>query len=187
MKNRKTREQWLEEAVEVLRPVFKKAGDPLPKRVRVSVGWPGGRGPKRDTIGQCWPVETVDDKVAALFISPVLKDPVRVLDVLVHELVHATGKSGHRKEFSSLAAKVGLEKPWRATHASEELKKSLKSIAKALGKYDHGAISASSYTRQTTRLLKAQCQSCGYTVRVTRKWLDVGLPQCPDGDEMEEA
>ncbi len=29
-------------------------------------------------------------------------------------------------------------------------------------------------------MLKADCAACGYTVRVTRKWLDrVGAPCCP--------
>lgn len=32
---------------------------------------------------------------------------------------------------------------------------------------------------QSTRLLKAACSSCGYTVRVTKRWADKGLPPCP--------
>lgn len=32
---------------------------------------------------------------------------------------------------------------------------------------------------QTTRLKKAACTECGYTVRVTTKWLEVGPPHCP--------
>lgn len=33
--------------------------------------------------------------------------------------------------------------------------------------------------KQTTRLKKAECSQCGYTVRVTSKWLEVGPPGCP--------
>lgn len=33
--------------------------------------------------------------------------------------------------------------------------------------------------KQTARLLKAECAECGYTVRVTAKWLEVGPPHCP--------
>lgn len=33
--------------------------------------------------------------------------------------------------------------------------------------------------KQTTRLMKAECAECGYTVRVTSKWLEVGPPHCP--------
>lgn len=32
---------------------------------------------------------------------------------------------------------------------------------------------------QTGRMLKACCGECGYTVRVTAKWLEVGPPHCP--------
>jgi hypothetical protein len=32
----------------------------------------------------------------------------------------------------------------------------------------------------STRLLKAECEECGYTVRVTKKWLEAkGAPICP--------
>ena len=34
---------------------------------------------------------------------------------------------------------------------------------------------------------KAVCKECGYTLRATRKWLNIGLPTCPCGVEMEEA
>jgi hypothetical protein len=33
--------------------------------------------------------------------------------------------------------------------------------------------------KQSTRMLKAECPECGYTIRLTKKWADVGLPRCP--------
>ena len=33
--------------------------------------------------------------------------------------------------------------------------------------------------KQTTRMLKCECPACGYTVRTTRKWLDIAVPTCP--------
>jgi hypothetical protein len=37
-------------------------------------------------------------------------------------------------------------------------------------------------TPKTTRLRRLDCaDGCGYTVRLSRKWLDVGLPSCPCG------
>jgi hypothetical protein len=33
--------------------------------------------------------------------------------------------------------------------------------------------------KQGTRLMKSSCAECGYTVRVTQKWLDIGPPHCP--------
>jgi hypothetical protein len=38
--------------------------------------------------------------------------------------------------------------------------------------------------RQGTRLRKACCTSCGYTVRVTAKWLEIGPPHCPEHGAM---
>lgn len=38
--------------------------------------------------------------------------------------------------------------------------------------------------KQSTRMIKASCPECGYTVRVTRKWLDTaGAPICPACEE----
>lgn len=41
--------------------------------------------------------------------------------------------------------------------------------------------------KQSTRMLKVICPGCGYTVRTTQKWIDIGLPTCPCGEEMEVA
>lgn len=32
--------------------------------------------------------------------------------------------------------------------------------------------------KQGTRLLKAYCGKCGYTVRVAKTWLEIGTPLC---------
>lgn len=39
--------------------------------------------------------------------------------------------------------------------------------------------------KQQTRLLKVECEACHYTMRVTRSWLQIGVPVCPNpGCEM---
>lgn len=38
--------------------------------------------------------------------------------------------------------------------------------------------------KQGTRMLKAACEDCGYTVRVTAKWLEIGPPHCPQHGAM---
>ena len=43
--------------------------------------------------------------------------------------------------------------------------------------------SAVMYLERTT--VKIECPEDGYTVRTTSKWLDIGLPTCPCGTEME--
>ena len=37
--------------------------------------------------------------------------------------------------------------------------------------------------KQSTRMLKVLCPSCGYTLRTTARWLAVGFPTCPCGTE----
>jgi hypothetical protein len=194
-KNLNTREEWLEAAVEELRPLFKGAGYDIPK-VRVTCGWPSSKGlaRKKKAIGECWDAKATEDGVAQIFISPVLNNDTLVsekgvLEVLVHELVHAVVgcEAGHRKPFSNCADAVGLEKPWTATTATPELIARFESlVADKLGKYPHAAIVPIVREKtQSTRMIKAECADCGYTVRVTRKWIEVGNPHCPLHGEMD--
>lgn len=39
--------------------------------------------------------------------------------------------------------------------------------------------------KSSCRLRKVACSDCGYTARITRSWLEVGLPGCPCGGELE--
>lgn len=181
------REHWLQDAVEHLAPVFKqRTGLGLPD-VHVSVGWPSTRGlsAKRRTVGQCWPTQ---EHGAQIFISPLLDDAFDVLAVLVHELVHALHPySGHRGDFVASARSMGLVKPWTATSAGEDLEPVLTQLIGELGEFPHSKIEPGSpkLKPQTTRMRKIECPEDGYTVRTTSKWLDIGLPTCPCGTEME--
>jgi hypothetical protein len=186
-----TREEWLVEGVRALAPIFEEAGEALPA-VKVSVGWPGGRGRKNSVIGQCWSPTVAADEVSHVFISPVLADPARVLDVLAHELVHAINFAGddagcgHKGAFSRIAKAIGLEGKMTATVAGEGLKARLDEIVADLGDYPHGALVAAGEgadgpKKQGTRMLKVECaEGSGYVVRMTRKWIDeFGTPSCP--------
>lgn len=188
----KTREEWLVAAVEALRPLFAEADAELPP-VRVSVGFAGGSGRKNSTIGQCWSASSAEDGVAQVFISPVLGEADRVLDVLIHELVHAVDdcQSGHKGRFAKLAKAVGLEGKMTATAASEGLKAKLAPIVEKLGDYPHAVLLSGAGVetpkKQGTRMLKLECPADGYIVRTTAKWLELGLPSCPCGEEMVQA
>lgn len=187
-----TREAWLLNAANALRPLFEALGEEVPA-LRVSVGWPGGRGKKGSVIGQCWSKASSTDEVASLFISPVLIDPLTILATLAHEIVHAIDdcESGHRGRFTKIAKGLGLEGPMTATTAGAELTETLKEIAADLGEFPHAAMTGggtgSGPKKQGTRMLKVECPEDGYTVRTTAKWLAVGTPVCPCGTEMEAA
>lgn len=179
-----TREEWLVAATAALAPLFEELGETLPT-VRVSVGWPGGSGRKNSVIGQCWKTTASSDKVAQLFISPVLDDAARVLDVLAHELIHAIddNESGHKGRFAKIAKALGLTGKMTATVAGDELKAKLDAIAADLGAYPHAAIvpADSGVKKQSTRMMKVECsEGSGYKVRMTRQWLaEYGAPSCP--------
>ena len=180
-------------AVEELRPLFAGAGHAVPK-VRVACGFPSVKAlsPKKRAIGECWDASTSEDNVAQISISPLLSEasgPGGVLAVLVHELVHAVVgcKCGHRGDFIKVSKKVGLVAPWTATRANDTLEMQLADVAKKLGDYPHSPLHPLFKTvkRQSTRMQKAECGTCGYTVRLTQKWISVGPPHCPLHGAME--
>jgi len=180
------RESWLDAAVQNLRPIFLGHGYTIPE-LRVSVGWPssGGLGTKKRTVGQCWFGSTAADGKPQLFISPLLddvKDPGGVLATLVHEICHvAAGPDAkHGPQFVKVMKKLGLEGKPTSTVAGADLVARFATMAEALGPFPHSKIvpSPTDPKPQTTRMRKAQCD-CGYLIRLTQKWADVGVPSCP--------
>ncbi len=138
-----TREEWLHMAIEALRPEFEKIDFPLPEKIHVSVGF--GYGAKRESatiLGQCWARSVSEDGVNHIFISPEMNDAARVLDVLIHELVHAADdvKSGHKGDFAKAAKALGLTGKMTATVATPELAETLRELANGIGPYAHAAL-----------------------------------------------
>lgn len=183
-----TREQWLNAAVELMRPTFAAAGKPLPDALRVSLGFALG---SRKAIGQCWQPQASAEHVHNVFISPVLDEllaPQGVLSTLLHELCHAAlpPLMGHKGAFQHLAGRVGLVKPWTETTASAEcVENVLRPIATALGPFPHARLDPGQLERkkQSTRMVKCECEQCGYVARTSRKWIaKSGAPICPTGD-----
>jgi len=188
-----TREEWLMQSVEKVRPWFAAVGFVVPDNVRVSCGWPSksALAMKNRRIGECWTKEASKTKQFELFISPYLDGTTRVLDVLIHELVHATVglECGHKGEFKRCAVSMGLEGKMTATIAGKALQERLNALAKEIGAYPHGQLNRmhNGQKKQSTRMLKVLCPGCGYIVRTTQKWAEVGLPSCPCGEQMEAA
>lgn len=186
-----TREQWLLAAIERLRPSFQAVGHDIPA-CRVSVGFPKGKGGRNMAIGQYWPGTLASDSIPQIFISPIIGDGARALDILVHELVHACvgSAAGHGKAFKRLALSVGLTGKMTATVADKALSERLNAFLEpsALGPYPHAALNPKEKlagSQKGSRLLKAACVHCGYTIRITKKWaLEVGTPNCPQHEDM---
>jgi hypothetical protein len=177
------REDWLTAAVSELRPFFDAIGKPLPQNVRVTCGFPSNA-KRSGAIGECWADTASADKTFEVLISPVLDHPLQVFDVLVHELCHSTaGAMNHGVNFQKVAALMHLvpsaSKGWKATARADTFSPTFGAIIDSLGPYPHAALTMNTKKVQTTRMLKAVCPSCGYTVRLTSKWAALGLPSCP--------
>ena len=173
------RQQWLERAVEALRERFAGVGYTVPQKIRVSIGWPK-RAASCGAIGECWSTEASSDAHAELFVSPELTVSGRILDVLAHELTHATvgTAAGHQKPFKQCALKIGLQGPMRSTTGGPEFMTWAETLFKRIGLYPAGFLTDS--PKQGTRMRKCECSICGYTARVARKWLALaGPPICP--------
>ena len=165
-----TREAWLGAAAGELRRDFRDRGYDLPDKIRFALAFPStGRFGKR--IGECWTDKASSDGAVEIFIRVDQDDPVEVLAILVHELVHAAvgTDAKHGPIFKRCALAVGLKGPMRHTRASPALVSRLQEIVSQIGKLPHGALDISIRRKQSTRLLKAQCK-CGYTVRIARAW-----------------
>lgn len=184
-----TREEWLISFIDAMRPDFDAIGRPIPANVRATCGWPSksALSAKKRRIGEAWPTSCSADEAHEIFISPCLASLEEVGATLVHELVHtAVGcKHGHKTPFRRAALAIGLEGKMTSTHAGEALLARIREVGQQIGEYPHAKLDMSMVKKQSTRMLKIECPDCGYTCRTTAKWLEVGLPTCPCGADME--
>lgn len=174
-----TRESWLLAAVMLIEPIFKGKGHNVPVDCQVSCGFPSTG--SKSHIGQCWSRNSSIHEKNQIFISPALSDPIKVLDTLVHELVHAVDdcRNKHGKEFRRIALSVGLEGKMRSASAGKELIKVLEELAVQLGQYPHAGLKIThSYVIRPPRP-RARCEDCGFEVPMYKKFLSFGPPLCP--------
>ncbi len=177
MANFNEREPWLAAAAVALQhQVFPRAGiEPAQweqRRYRVACGFPiGYRGSRsgKITLGQAFDPSISGDGTFEVFINPILDRPLDVLAVLAHELAHVWSgiQCGHRGEFARVARGIDLVGPLTSTAAGAWLSNELGDIAQILGTYPHAKVDPNARRKQGTRLLKLQCNSCGWTARVS--------------------
>lgn len=193
-----TREAWLQTGIAHMRPMFDEIGFTLPADIRVSTGWT--KNARKGAIGWTWVTAAAEDKVSNVFISPEISDSIEVLAVLLHELCHVADdcQHGHTGDFKTMWKAHGFTGKATCSTPGEDLKDTLEALVCMMGDYPHarmltghlgndGEILKGGGKTQTTRMIKVMCPADGYTVRMTRKWLDqLGTPTCPCGKAMEE-
>lgn len=187
------REEWLTAAaVEIEAALFAPLNKSMPAKWRVSCSWPSSRAAgknKAGTIGQCFDPSVSDDGTVEMLVSMSQDDPLEVAAILAHEMVHAVEgiEAGHGPAFRSTALAIGLTGKMTATVPGENFKRDVAPILDKLGEYPHAAVDISKRKKQTTRMIKVECGDCGYTARVTRKWIEqTGAPLCACNHEPME-
>lgn len=184
-----TREEWLTAAVNELRPLFAAyAPAPAAARIRVSCGFPSNW-KRSKALGECWIDDASADKTHEILIAPTVATPRDVVAILIHEMTHTLpGAFNHGRAFAAAADAMRLvpdaARGYKATAPGPHFDALYRDIIDSLGAYPHAELSTSERKVQATRLLKAMCPSCGYTVRLTAKWAKVGMCTCPCGDTL---
>lgn len=181
-----TREAWLRAGTEQLRPDFANSGYVLPDKIRFAIAFTS-TGKRGRMFGECWHPASSGDQHYELIVRADLEDPVTVLNVLTHELIHTLllPEAKHGKEFREIAHRIGLEGVMRQTQPTPLLKQRLTAIAANLGPLPHAKLdfigSSDTPHKQGVKWLKAECAApgCGYSLRITAKWAKAGLPTCP--------
>lgn len=182
----KTREEWLNAAVDMFRPSFEKSDAIIPKQVKVSMGFPhkGGLSKKR-VLGICCMPKMASDGVPQIYINPTIDSiggSQGILATLVHELIHSCGIDSHGASFKRIALAVGLEGKMTSTTATLQLQEYFEHIMEVLGAFPHAHLIGTIKMRNKPdkcRMHKCECGKCGYTVRISNKWIDMGVPECP--------
>jgi hypothetical protein len=207
------RETWLNAMAAKMLPRFEELGMKVPP-FRVAVGFTSS-GKSMQVAGECWHSSTSADNRFEILISPIRgrEESDRIAATLAHELIHASVgfDCGHKGDFLKMALAIGFQRPVTHNNPSPEFLAWVAPFIAELGPIPHaklswstaggsgdgageadagsgldaGKASSNQKKKQKTRLLKACCAECGYTVRVTARWLEIGPPHCPDHGAME--
>lgn len=183
----KNREQWLMECAKMLEEDFQAIGyECHSDSYRISCGFSsrGALSKKSKRIGECWSTAVSSNGLGEIFISPLLDNPIDVLGVVTHEMIHhiVGCECGHKGPFKRCAKAIGLEGKMTATTIGEKLSRRLNAIWEKVGNYPHYHIDPKAKPKKDgTRMIKFECMNCGWVGRTTQKWIDVGLPQCHCG------
>ena len=183
-----TREQWLRTfMVRAIEEKPEHLGSVDPDKVRIGVGFVSGGTRSKKVVGQCFTNdETVSgDNVSEIIIDIRHHEARDVASTLVHELGHVVAgiEAKHGAKFAAVMLPLGLKRPMKSTPATDEFWEWVNPILKELGSYPHDRFSPKGTKKQATRLLKCECDTCGFIFRSTAKWVDNlagGDLRCPN-------
>jgi hypothetical protein len=194
-----SREAWLKAATDELRLHFAQANYPLPERIRFAIALTSSGRNVESRPGETWHSSVSADDTWEIIVRADKADPVEVLGILVHQLVHTVlpVEAGHGKLYKKAMGPLGLQGPARYAVPTPLLTHRLGEIAASLGPLPHASLDIERGPRpvarpigaekkQKTKMAKAHCDAlgddgepCGYAVRISSKWISLGPPGCP--------
>jgi len=171
-----------------------------PEQISITIASKG----RKNALGWFWGNSWHQTKTASwheINLSAEHLDTCDVGELIIHELAHAENHTLgirdcanriHNKKFKVMAERLGLEVLPRCKSVGFGYTKRAAGAEAFLSKIafrrdifaKHRAGAAAKPKSGGTRMLKCECPACGYLVRITQKWLDVGTPVCPCGEEM---
>lgn len=170
MRQMATREDWLKSCLTRVTAGW-PVGSDLPENTRISLGFPQkahGRGAGRLT--EHYRPEESEGDMFEIFVSPTIGEALEVAHAVALEAARiATGRPPTEREIVTLKDRA-------------------RAVVENMPPYPHSAIKGGPKgatpgdapgPRKGSRLLKVSCNGCGYTARITRRWLRMAVPQCP--------
>jgi len=150
----------------------------------VSPGFCSGGSRRTKTLGQCYnPQSASDKKTNHIFLNPRMDNSITIIGVIIHEVIHAVIgiDKKHGREFKEAMSICNLTGKPTATMLDEHGVEWANKVIEKYGAYPRPSFTGEGIKKQKTNLIKACCPKCGYTIRVTQKWINYSHPICPTG------
>ena len=169
---------WLERFTLHARPIFQEHGLTIPEPLLIGVGMLD-----KKAIGRTYSPVLSSIAATEITVAPVYDDTVSVAGTLCHELIHASGIHGHRRDFAKAGRLLGLTGKPTSMGFDDGLPPWAAEIVSGIGDYPPGTLQhPPREKRQTARMLKVECEACGMIWRASRSALVGKRLTCPDAD-----
>ena len=135
----------------------------------------------KKAIGRTYSPVLSSISAVEITIEPTQDTTVDVAGTLAHELLHAAGIRGHRRDFGKAGQQLGMVGKPRYMGFGSGLPPWALDIVADLGEYPEGRlIHPPKEQKQGTRMLKIECHVCGMIWRASRSAIEGKAIACPD-------